>query len=96
MKIFYVYILTNKPKGVLYVGVTNDLNRRLYEHMNNTHLGFSNKYHTYRLVYFEETNDPEVAIHREKCLKRWKRDWKIRLIEESNPTWKNLYHDIQD
>ncbi len=72
MKTYYVYILASKQNGVLYIGVTNDLSRRLFEHMNNLHAGFSSKYHTYRLVHYEEANDVESAIHREKCLKRWK------------------------
>lgn len=95
MKTYYVYILASKPRGVLYIGVTNDLSRRLFEHMNNLSPGFSSKYHTYLLVHFEETNDVESAIYREKCLKRWKRDWKIRPIEEKNPTWNNLFHTIK-
>jgi putative endonuclease len=64
--------------------------------MNNTTNGFTSKYHTYKLVHYEETSSVEAAIHREKCLKRWKRAWKIRLIEESNPEWKNLYHKIKE
>lgn len=95
MKQYFVYILASKPQGVLYIGITNNLSRRLFEHMHNVHSGFSNKYHTYLLVYFEETNDIEAALNREKCLKRWKRDWKVRLIESKNQNWKNLYRDIK-
>lgn len=96
MNTYYVYILASKPQGVLYIGVTNDLTRRLFEHMNNAHPGFSSKYHTHLLVYFESTERVEAAIHREKCLKRWKRQWKINLIEKSNPEWRNLFHDIKE
>lgn len=95
MRNYYVYILASKPNGVLYIGVTNNLNRRMLEHMHNANPGFSSKYHTYLLVHFEEAPDIESAIHREKCLKRWKRDWKIRLIEETNPSWDNLWHAIR-
>ena len=96
MKTYYVYILSSKLRGVLYIGVTNNLCRRLDQHMNNTFAGFSSKYHTYNLVHYEITNDVKSAIHREKCLKRWKRDWKISLIEETNSDWKNIYHEIKD
>lgn len=94
MREYYVYILASKPRGVLYIGMTNSLRHRLYEHMNNAGPGFSSRYHTYQLVYYETTEDVETAILREKQLKKWKRAWKIRLIEEKNPTWKNLYHEI--
>ncbi|MDV7338324.1 GIY-YIG nuclease family protein [Terasakiella sp. A23] len=90
MKRGYVYILSNKPDGVLYVGVTSNLEQRIQQHKNDSFQGFSSKYKLKRLVYVEETPGIADAIHREKCIKRWKRDWKIRLIEEMNPEWKDL------
>lgn len=82
MKEYYVYILASKRNGTLYIGVTDDLIRRVYEHKNELKDGFSKQYHIHLLVYFESTPDPIGAITREKQLKRWKRDWKIRLIEK--------------
>jgi len=90
MKNYFIYILTNKPKGVLYIGVTNNLERRIYEHKNEIFEGFSKKYKTKMLVYFEECSDVKFAIEREKKLKKWNRDWKIELIEKSNPDWRDL------
>lgn len=94
MKNYFVYILASKPYGVLYVGVTNDLVRRVFEHKNNLVKGFTQKYFVHMLVYFEQTNDIESAIKREKQIKAWKRDWKIRLINTNNYKWKDLYRDI--
>lgn len=91
---YYVYILANKRNGTLYTGVTNNLIRRIYEHKNELIPGFTRKYHIHDLVYYEETPDIKEAILREKRIKNWKRDWKIQLIEDSNPTWKNLYYDL--
>jgi len=91
---FYVYILASKKDGVLYTGVTNCLVKRIYEHKHNLNDGFSKMYFVKRLVYFEEYKYINEAIAREKCIKRWKRDWKIRLIEDDNPEWKDLYSDI--
>ncbi|MBU0540078.1 GIY-YIG nuclease family protein [Patescibacteria group bacterium] len=96
MKTFFVYILANAKNGTLYIGVTNDLIRRVYEHRNNSIEGFTKKYSIHTLVYFETTEDIHSALRREKNLKAWKREWKIRLIEESNPGWKDLYPDIVD
>ncbi|MGQ9701419.1 MAG: GIY-YIG nuclease family protein [bacterium] len=93
-KQYYVYILSNKKNGTLYTGVTNDLVRRVYEHKHNLIEGFTKKYHVHRLVYFENTENVEAAIHREKCIKKWKRAWKIELIEKSNPEWKDLYYEL--
>lgn len=87
---YYVYILASKKNGVLYIGVTSDLNKRVYEHKNHLHKGFTDKYFVGKLVYFEETPDVKSAILREKQMKKWNREWKIRLIEESNPDWKDL------
>ncbi len=91
MKTYYVYILTNKPQGVLYIGVSNNLSRRYFEHLQKTHpQGFSARYNTHKLVYFEETDSIESAIYREKQLKKWNRAWKIELIEKMNPEWFDL------
>jgi putative endonuclease len=89
-KQYYVYILTNKSNKVLYIGVTNDLIRRIFEHKNKRIEGFTKKYNLVKLVYYEVTNEVEVAIRREKQLKNWHRDWKINLINQFNPDWKDL------
>ena len=94
MKEYYVYILASKKNGTLYVGVTNDLVKRVYMHKQDYVEGFTKKYSIHKLVYYEITNDINSAIKREKCLKKWNRDWKIRLIEESNPHWEDLYKNI--
>lgn len=86
---YYVYILTNRSKTI-YTGVTNDLQRRLYEHRNKMIPGFTSKYRIDKLVYFEETNDIKVAIAREKQIKGWLRAKKIALIESINPQWEDL------
>ena len=91
---FYVYILASKVGGTLYVGVTNDLIRRVAEHRLKVMEGFTEKYDVVRLVYFEQFDDSENAIRREKRLKKWNRAWKIRLIEENNPNWDDLYPGI--
>jgi len=87
---FYVYIITNKKDGVLYIGVTNNISRRIYEHKNKLFEGFSSKYKLTKLVYCEKFQYVEDAIIREKQLKAWKRQWKINLINESNEEWKDL------
>ena len=94
MKQYYIYIITNKPNGTLYIGVTNNIARRIYEHKHGLVEGFSKKYHLHILVYYEIFNDVKEAIIREKQMKKWKRDWKIRLIEEFNPEWKDLYDEF--
>jgi putative endonuclease len=91
---FYVYILASKIGGTLYIGVTNDLIRRVAEHRLKLVEGFTEKYDVARLVYFEQYDDPENAIKREKRLKKWNRDWKIRLIEAHIPNWDDLYSGI--
>ena len=88
-RMYYVYILTNKTKASLYIGVTNDLRRRLFEHRNALIEGFSKKYRTHNLVYFEEYSDVNDAIVREKQLKKWVREKKNKLIETKNPNWDN-------
>ena len=87
---YFVYILTNKSNGVFYIGVTNNLKRRMYEHKNKLVAGFTKKYNIAKLVYFEATNDIRSAIKREKQLKNWHRDWKINLINDFNPSWRDL------
>jgi putative endonuclease len=91
---FWVYILASKIGGTLYIGVTNDLVRRVYEHREKYGRGFTAQYNVHRLVYFEQFDDAENAIRREKRLKKWNRAWKIRLIEESNPHWIDLYYQV--
>ena len=93
MQKYYVYILSNQTNSTLYIGVTNDLKRRLYEHKNKLIDGFSSKYNTNKLVYFEETSDVKTAIQREKNLKKWNRQWKNELIEKTNPDYKDLSED---
>ena len=87
---FYVYLLTNKPNETLYTGITNNLMRRIWEHKNKINEGFSKRYGLYKLVYFEIFKSAKEAITREKRLKKWKRQWKIELIEVMNPYWKDL------
>jgi putative endonuclease len=94
MKFSYVYIVTNKPRGVLYIGVMSDLVRRISEHRQSLIPGFSKRYNLVRLVWYEVHEDITVAIQREKSLKRWYRDWKIALVEESNPEWRDLFFEM--
>ena len=84
---YFVYILASKRNGTLYIGVTNKLERRVYEHKNNIVKGFTSKYSVHQLVYYEETNDIYAALQREKQLKKWNRKWKLALIEKINPDW---------
>jgi putative endonuclease len=91
---YYVYILASRIGGTLYIGVTSDLVRRVYEHRQKSVKGFTKKYDVDKLVYFEQFDDAENAIKREKLLKKWNRAWKIRLIEELNPNWDDLYPSI--
>jgi putative endonuclease len=93
---YYVYLLASKKHGTLYLGVTNDLVRRVYEHRTKAVAGFSARYGIDKLVWFEIHYTAEAAITREKELKKWRRDWKIRLIEESNPGWVDLYTGISN
>ena len=94
-KQYYLYITASKKNGTLYIGVTDNLLRRIYEHKNNLIDGFTKKYNVHKLVYYEETNDILSAIKREKQMKKWKRQWKIELIEKFNLNWKDLYYDLQ-
>ena len=90
MGTYYVYILTNKPNGVLYIGFTNDLERRILEHKRKQVYGFSSKYNLNKLVYREEFENSYDAFKRERQMKKWKRKWKIELIEKQNPQWNDL------
>ena len=90
-----VYILANKRNGTLYTGVTTNLVKRIWEHKNDTHEGFTKKYQVHRLVYFEQHQTMDAAITREKRIKKWNRQWKIKLIEKSNPQWRDLWDDIK-
>jgi putative endonuclease len=94
MNDYCTYIITNKLRGVLYIGVTNNLERRIIEHKNKIIEGFSTKYNLGRLVYYDVSSDIEAAILREKQLKKWDRNWKIKLIEENNPNWDDLSQDL--
>ncbi|MAT57459.1 MAG: hypothetical protein CMF23_05755 [Ignavibacteriae bacterium] len=91
---YFVYILASKPNGTLYIGVTNNLQRRVYEHKNGLIEGFTKKYNVNKLVYYEIHSEITEAIRREKNLKKWNRKWKIELIEKANSSWKDLYSDI--
>ena len=88
--IFYVYILATRKDGPLYVGMTNDLHRRIFEHKSHAIRGFTWRYNVDRLVYWETFETPDAAIKREKQVKRWRRAWKVALIERENPDWRDL------
>jgi putative endonuclease len=90
----FVYILANRPKGVLYVGVTNDLAQRVWQHKTKVTPGFTSKYGVTRLVYCEEYASILEARARERTLKHWRRAWKFKLIEDVNPTWRDLYDEL--
>ena len=94
MKQSYVYILASTYHGTLYIGVTADLVKRVFEHQNDVMDGFTKKYSVHRLVYYETHDDIAVAIQRESQMKAWKRDWKIELIEKANPSWEDLWDRI--
>ncbi len=96
IKHFYVYILASGERGTLYIGMTNDLLRRVHEHRLKQVEGFTKQYSVRRLVYYEIHQDAMQAITREKQLKKWRRSWKLRLIEEQNPRWKDLYDELTD
>jgi putative endonuclease len=91
---FWVYILANKKHGTIYTGMTSDLVRRVWQHKQDAVAGFTKKYRTHDLVYFEEHSGPNEAAARERQIKAWKRDWKIELIETKNADWRDLYHEI--
>lgn len=87
---FFVYIATNKPNGVLYTGMTDDINRRMWEHREHVRRGFTDKYNCEMLAWYEVHETRESAFIRERQIKEWKRDWKLRLINEMNPQWRDL------
>ena len=91
---FFVYILASKRNGTLYIGTTNDLVRRVWEHKSDAVEGFTKKYGVHQLVWFETADTALAAITREKQLKKWNRAWKLELIEALNPDWKDLYDEI--
>ena len=95
-KNYYVYLLTNWNNKVIYLGVTNDLNRRIYEHKNKLISGFTEKYNLNKLVYFEETCDINAAINREKEIKKWRREKKDILVNQINPNWQDLSDGFKD
>ena len=90
MQEYYVYILSNIANTTLYIGMTNNLKRRLYEHKNKLVPGFTEKYNVNKLVYYEKTTEVNAAIQREKNLKKWNREWKLDLIKKNNPSFKDL------
>ena len=94
MKESYVYILASKYNGTLYIGLTSDLVRRVWEHKNKCVSGFTSKYNVILLVYYEIFGDIQLAAARERRLKEWQRKWKIDLIQTMNPEWRDLYHEI--
>ena len=94
IKQFFVYILASRRNGTLYTGITSDLVKRVWQHKNNMIDVFTKKYNVKNLVYYEIYQDAESAIIREKRIKKWKRAWKLRLIEKKNPRWKDLYDEI--
>jgi putative endonuclease len=91
---YYVYLLASQRNGTLYLGVTRDLVRRVYQHRTKATPGFTSRYGVQRLVWFEVYDDPINAITREKQVKKWRREWKLQLIEKENPTWRDLYEEI--
>jgi len=94
MNNYFVYMMTNKYNTVLYIGVTNDLKRRIFEHREKLVEGFSSKYNCHKLVWYEQTNNIESAILKEKQMKKWKREYKNNIINEMNPEWNDLYEEI--
>ncbi len=91
---YWVYILASRMNGTLYIGVTNDIARRVSEHRSGKGSEFAKQYRVHRLVYLEPHDDIRLAIQREKTLKEWKRAWKIALIEKDNPEWRDLYEEL--
>ena len=91
---YYLYLLASKRNGTLYVNVTNNLGRRIWEHRTDAVRGFTKTHGVHRLVHFETFDNPRSAIEREKKVKRWRREWKIALIERENPEWRDLYDEI--
>ena len=93
-KVYYVYLMASQRNGTLYIGVTNDLTRRAWEHREGQVAGFTKKYGVKLLVYYETFDNIDAAIHRETRLKKYKREWKLNLIEQGNPGWRDLSGDL--
>jgi putative endonuclease len=93
-KLYYVYIMASGPRGVLYVGLTSDRPGRAWQHRERVMEGFTKRYWVGRLVYCEAHAEASVAARRERAMKRWRRDWKVALIEKSNPTWRDLFDEV--
>ncbi|PWB93548.1 GIY-YIG nuclease family protein [Methylosinus sporium] len=93
-RLFWVYILASQRNGTLYIGITNNLSRRVFEHKRKLTPGFTSRYGVDMLVFYESYTDVTEAIAREKSLKKWNRAWKLQLIERINPTWRDLYQDL--
>jgi putative endonuclease len=93
---YFVYIMASQRHGTMYIGVTNNLIRRVYEHREKITPGFTSKYNVNRLVWFDQTDSIEAAIQHEKRLKHWQRAWKIEMIEKANPQWEDLYSSLLD
>ena len=93
-KFYYIYITASGPRGVLYIGMTSDLPGRAWQHRERVLDGFTKRYWVDRLVYFERHEDAAIAAHRERAMKRWRRDWKIELVEKDNPTRRDLFADV--
>ena len=93
-KMYYVYILSSKRNGTLYTGVTTNLIRRVWEHKQGFYSGFTKRYNVHLLVYYESFDNPSRAIEREKQIKNWKRSWKLKLIEDKNAEWRDLYGSL--
>lgn len=93
-RIYWVYLLASRRNGTLYIGVTNNLGRRVHEHRTKCVPGFTERYNVYMLVWYESYENVQDAIAREKALKKWRRAWKLALIEKDNPTWRDLYNDL--
>ena len=91
---YWVYILTTRTNTVLYTGITSDIEKRIGEHKQGVVAGFTKRYNVHKLVHVEEYQDVNEAIHREKCIKRWKRDWKVELITKTNPDWNDLSEPV--
>jgi len=94
MKSYFVYIMASQKNGTLYIGITSNLIKRAWEHKNNLVEGFTKKYKVHRLVYFEQTENVQSALIKKKQLKKWRRKWKIELIEKNNPNWNDLYNNL--
>jgi len=96
MRQYFVYMLASKKNGTLYIGITNNLIKRVYEHRNNLVEGFTKRYGVHKLIYYEIYSDIYDAIEREKRMKKWNRGWKINLIKKSNPNWEDLYLNLTE